>query len=674
MAAVALNPEGEPCDHIDELCPSVEHWWMHRVIAFSVLDCLPLEEQLRAVFFLSAFFRSQIQVGEANSSGWCWLFHNLCAHRNLWAPPAVEQQALLAGDRGSWRALFHDLWPLRHRFVKEAAEGNATVEAERATFRLASYCRFRAALEPGKGATFATARANGPSVALPLHQRVALLRQAQPALSKKEAVQQVTASYRKEQERQQQHHAQPSDGEEEPGTSAFTASVLSVQAGVGGSVLTVSPGCGLRSFGFGHVFDGNAGQAEVYESCGLRLVTDLVNGVNGALILYGQTGSGKTYTMFGPADGGDAEKGIAQRIADVILEAGDVRRKKGFTVNLSLTYAEIFGNEVHDLLGDVRQDCPTVTQHLLSGGLEIGIKDRDELLAALAHGASRKRCAKTAMNEQSTRAHTILVFRLQQQRPGVTVGEPPVTSLLFLADLGGSERVTKSHANEDAKSAGTAPWSEYYHSRRRLTETNHINQGLLSLKRCIRALDERQRRGEDGRKLPIPFRDSRLTSILEPALGGLARTAVIVCCSPESQHAEETVQTLRFGEQCSQIEHVDKAKADPSSAIAKALRQIDDEVAEVEHLIREKERWEWQENLRVDVVDANDMATGRVNPTEEMELGGFGAVEFLPVDSSVTDQREVEHKVWGQKLVGAEVERELLEVLLERRRRLLGES
>jgi len=274
------------------------------------------------------------------------------------------------------------------------------------------------------------------------------------------------------------------------------------------------------------------------------------------------------------------------------------------------------------------------------------------------------------MNERSTRAHTLLVFRLVQSLLGSR--EPPVSSQLFLADLGGSERVTKSRANEGAKTAGYAPWDEYYESRRRLTETNYINQGLFALKRCIQALNERQLTITKKVQPIVPFRDSRLTAVLEPALGGLARTAILVCCSPESLHAEETVQSLRFGELCGRIEHVRAARSDHSTDVIRALEQIDDEVAEIQRLIREKERWEWRQTVRTDVVDASTAATARLNTNEEMELGGLGAVEILP-DSSV-EHREVEHRVWGQVLVGAEAEHVQLEALLDQRRQLLGEA
>lgn len=172
----------------------------------------------------------------------------------------------------------------------------------------------------------------------------------------------------------------------------------------------------------------------------------------------------------------------------------------------------------------------------------------------------------------------------------------------------------------------------------------------------------------------IPYRDSKLTEVLEPALSGLAaRTAVIICCSSDKENAEETVQSLRFGEMCRLVEHEQTDTMDISGALADALGRINDEIEEVEKLIRQKERWEWRETVRTDIVDANDEATTRV-VGEEMELGGLGAVEILPADEALTDRRTVEHRVWGEMLVGAEEEHERMEALLLSRRQLLGEN
>jgi hypothetical protein len=251
-------------------------------------------------------------------------------------------------------------------------------------------------------------------------------------------------------------------------------------------------------------------------------------------------------------------------------------------------------------------------------------------------------------------------------------------------DLGGSERVSKSKANENVKAPGgvnvgdeevsRVTWQDYYKSRERITETNNINKGLLALKRCVQALDERQKRAEQGRPLVrVPYADSKLTMLLQPALSGEANTSIVVCASQEDRHAEETVQSLRFGEMCSCVEQ-DRAEAngnDVGSALSEALTQIDTQIAEVEKDIRAKEKWEWRKTIRTDIIDEMDTGAAVVNRSEIMELGGAGAVE-IAADDGASKKRTVDHEVWSQVLVGAEAENARREELLKTRQLLLG--
>lgn len=633
-----------------------------------VISCLPVEEQLKCVYRLSCIARDSFACLDLSNHGsplWRMFVQSLCSQRNLWVPEIVRGGTALVGAGDSWRELFEDLWPLRNRFSVTGTMGTEAA-AKTSKLRITTFCRFRPTCERRAAVQLAASRSAVTGVTLPLHQRVALLRRSHPELSQKEAVSQVIAVHRAQREQQLTAEC---IGEVGHG-GGMRSSVVSVQSGAKGSVLAVSPGCGLRGFEFGHVFDGGARQDEVYDQCGLKLVMDLANGVNGALIMYGQTGAGKTHTMFGPPDAAQDQRGLAARITEAVVAAAAERRTLGLDVQMRLSYVEVFGNQVTDLLTRaLASNEPSEARRVLNGNMERVVESAADIERALADGNERKRCAETAMNNRSTRAHTLLVFRLQQRQFGSV--EPPISSQLILADLGGSERVRKSGANEGAKSAGFGTWTEYYESRQRITETNNINQGLLALKRCIQALDERQR---TGRAIPVPYRDSRLTELLEPALGGLARTSIVVCCNSEATHAEETVQTLRFGEMCSAIEHVRAHRADATAGVALALQQLDEQIADVERRIREKERWEWRDIVRTDIVDANDESTVRVNEAEEMELGGLGAVEILPDDGTNVDRREVQHTVRGEVLVGAEAEREELEALLDRRRQLLGEA
>merc|ERR1712232_819993 len=183
---------------------------------------------------------------------------------------------------------------------------------------------------------------------------------------------------------------------------------------------------------------------------------NLLNGQSGALIVYGQTGSGKTHTMFGPPHCAD---GLIPRVAEDILAAVEARRAAGFKVKLGVSFVEVFGNDLSNLLGkDSKAVCKNLGQaqrmahkYVLDGKCEEPVKNQKDFEDILKRGEASKRKASTEMNERSTRAHTLVILRLQQKAPGQT---KIVESRLSLVDLGGSERVSKSKAHESIRCAG----------------------------------------------------------------------------------------------------------------------------------------------------------------------------------------------------------------------------
>lgn len=665
--------------------PAARPWLLYGVYSF-----LSWGERVRVAPCISRSFRGFLKLEDGHGRSWQWMCECLQREALLHLPLTEEDAQMYAGGDGNWQALFKELWNLRRRFVRKAGETDA--EGGGDSFSLAVSCRMRPPRpvkeqeEDGKEAE--APKSVAVAVTLPLHQRMSMLRQQRPELSHKEAMKTILD---REREKKTGEAATGGEGDAAAEDDGFTASVLSLTPGPTGSVLTVSPGIGIRSWDFDHVFCEGSTQRQSYQRAGLRLAMDFLNGVSGSLIVYGQTGSGKTHTMFGPpgmcdvhADpSGSSQAGLVPRIANEVLAGMEVRRRAGLEVSLRASFVEIFGQDVSDLLGKEIGATRAINQRMahrfvLDGQCEEPVNDRETFASLLARGEEKKRKASTAMNERSSRAHTMVILRLRQELPGQ---EGHVESRLFLVDLGGSERVNKSKANEDVRGraltcggreVARASWAEYYKSRERITETTNINKGLLTLKRCIQALNVRQQCAQEGRPLPrVPYADSKLTMLLEPALGGDARTAIVVCCSKEDAHAEETVQSLRFGEMCSTVAHERKDQAQVNSAVTDALTQIDTEIREVEELIRKKERWETREHKRVDVVDEMDNGTTVCNKDEEMELGLKGAVEFKADDGKSTKQ-QVEITVRGQVLVGAEAENARRDELLKRREKLVA--
>jgi len=610
------------------------------------------------------------------------LCEQLCAEALLLFPFCNADARQLAGGSGNWRALFLELWPLRHRFGKFSDDLVTSISSSEC-FRLSAHCRVKPVAHQKQSSDVPVHHSAVSVNLMPLHQRLGLLRQSQPELTHKQAMESLLA--KDSNDSNSQNSDSPSTG--------FLASVLSVSPGRVGSVLTVSPGIGIRNWEFDNVFPEDSRQHDIYKECGLRLAVDLLNGSSGALIVYGQTGSGKTHTMFGPA-ASEADPvqatdvGLVPRIAYEILQGMESRRASGFDVSLGASYVEVFGNDVNNLLGGAIGVNRAANQrmghrYILNGQCEVPVCSREVFDELLAQGEESKRLASTQMNERSSRAHTILILRLRQKAPGQ---EAFAESTVSLVDLGGSERVSKSKAGENIRNPGAlrigdeevckVSWQEYYHGRERITETNYINKGLLSLKRCIQALIERQRRAQTGgQSLRVPYMDNKLTMLLEPVLSGGTRTTLIVCCRAEDQHAEETVQSLRFGEMCSYVQQ-DRSSGvvpDANNAVSQALKAIEAELRDVEAEIRQKERWEWRAQTRTHVVNEMDAGGTVVHANEVMELGGAGAVEIQD-DEGTSHKHEIAHQVWGQVLVGAEVENARREELLKRRQRLLGES
>lgn len=689
---------------------SGEHKWLGKLftrvsdmewMTYRVLSFLPVSQSVVALFICRASYDG-FKPRRTKGPFWRHMCETLCAQSLLFLP-SDDASLILVARGGQFKTLFEELWPARSRFVA-IADSAPTNSIER--FRVQTFCRMRPEA-PVKldGFLAADLLVQSAPVQLPLSQRAALLRKKNPSLTHAAALKLLlnkqcgagsplpeddyvlpgsseemgpeTAAVMGEAKLDCLHESSSRDS----GTM-FSASVLSVSPGPKGSVLTMSPGIGLRSWSFDRVFGASSTQRELYEQCGLRLATNLMNGQSGALIAYGQTGSGKTHTMFGASGSTD---GLVHRITDDVLQNVARRRCMGFEALLGTSMVEVFGNDVSNLLGgeiggNRGENQRMGHRYILGGHCEEAVEDRETFARLLARGEERKRSAKTEMNERSTRAHTVVILRFRQR---LSSEADYVESTLTLVDLGGAERLNKSKANEDIRAPGAInvgndevsriSWEEYYRRRERVSETNHINKGLLTLKRCVQALNERQQCVSSGKPIPrIPFHDSKLTMLLQPALCGEACTSLIVCCAPEDKHAEESVQTLRFGEMCSAVEHErSNAVRDVNAEVTKALTQLDDEIKDLESQILKKERWEWKMTVRQDFINEMNTAGAVCHYNETMELGGAGAVE-IRADDGVSTKLKVEHKVWSQVAVGAEAENARRDELLATRQRLLG--
>lgn len=408
-----------------------------------------------------------------------------------------------------------------------------------------------------------------------------------------------------------------------------------------GRVVVVAPDIGLREFRFDGVFSEQSQQHSLYDECIRHHVHDLFNGFNATALVYGQTGSGKSFTMFGSdeesifncqANG----KGIIPRACEDVISIANTRQKRfGIDYLIYVSYVEVFGDFVSDLLkmGErVGHSMVSSHRYVLSGAAETMVESMEDIYELLKAGENQKRRAATAMNDRSTRAHSIFILRLEQINPQNGVKR---SSKLFMADLGGSEQVKKSKIEAGSLRVGADEnFSAGFEMADRMREAVNINLGLLALKKCIEALN--------NQSPYIPYQDSKLTMLLSDGLGGNSKTSVIICSRMESAHISESVATLRFGERCSLIE---KEARNNASMLANVLAKIDREIHQLEETIRAKERWVEQKEKRQDELAEEG--------TLESALGG---VEIHIVT----------------KLTGAEEERKELEALLKKRAKYAG--
>jgi len=310
-------------------------------------------------------------------------------------------------------------------------------------------------------------------------------------------------------------------------------------------------GAGVKPFYFNSVFDGPCTQEKVYNVAAKESINAVLNGLNACLLCYGQTGAGKTHTFFGP-DGaldeeminiGTAEEeptclsltapksaGFVIRACVDALAAATKMHRRGVNISISCQYVEIFEEVVTDLLtGNVVQVKRETGE--LVGAYEATLGDINAVLDVLRLGQARKKFAKTAMNERSSRSHTALVLLVSQVQ-----GEKLIKSQLQLVDLAGSERIKKSLA-----------------TGQRQREAIGINSSLLVLGKVISSLVE-------GKK-HVPYLESKLTTLLRGAFGGNSKTSLVIAARSDDENGDETLQSLRFGERCKFVSNVSVAMA-----------------------------------------------------------------------------------------------------------------
>uniref|UniRef100_A0A3Q3LI65 Kinesin family member 4 n=1 Tax=Mastacembelus armatus TaxID=205130 RepID=A0A3Q3LI65_9TELE len=311
-----------------------------------------------------------------------------------------------------------------------------------------------------------------------------------------------------------------------------------------------------KAFTYDYVFDPTAEQEEVFNTAVSPLLCGLFKGYHATVLAYGQTGSGKTFSMGGTytsAQENDPSVGVIPRVIRRIFE--ERKKRTDCEFYLSVSYLEIYNEDILDLLC-TSKDKPTISirEDPKDGIKIVGLTEKqvfsaDEMVGCLELGNSARTVGSTAMNAASSRSHAIFTVTLEQRKTIDKIDS--VVSKLHLVDLAGSERQKKTKAEGD-----------------RLKEGISINRGLLSLGNVISALGD-----ESKKNAFVPYRDSKLTRLLQDSLGGNSHTLMIACVSPADSNMEETINTLRYADRARKIKNKPIVNIDPRAAEMSRLKQ-----------------------------------------------------------------------------------------------------
>ncbi|KAJ7235471.1 putative kinesin-1 [Mycena haematopus] len=299
-------------------------------------------------------------------------------------------------------------------------------------------------------------------------------------------------------------------------------------------------------FTFDRVFPMATKQTEVFDYGVKDIVKDVLDGYNGTVFAYGQTGSGKTFTMMGDIESDDY-RGIIPRITEQIFQS-IVESDAHLEYLVKVSYMEIYLEKIRDLLAP-QNDNLQVHEEKTKGVYIKGLSDyyvssAREVYEIMRTGGNARVVSHTNMNAESSRSHSIFLISINQRN---TETGAQKTGNLYLVDLAGSEKVGKTGA-----------------SGQTLEEAKKINKSLSALGMVINALT-------DSKIKYIPYRDSKLTRILQESLGGNSRTTLIINCSPSSYNETETISTLRFGIRAKSIKNSARVNAELSPLELKGL-------------------------------------------------------------------------------------------------------
>jgi len=322
----------------------------------------------------------------------------------------------------------------------------------------------------------------------------------------------------------------------------------------------------VKDFTFDAVYGENTIQSQFYDETGYAIVENVMDGYNGTVFAYGQTGTGKTFTMVGP----DAQEnqellGVIPRTFIHIFDKINVKSQKKYLVRAS--YLEIYNEEIRDLLSKTPKAKLELKDHP-DGGVFVRdlsnliVKGVGDLKQVMDVGQRNRSVASTLMNNESSRSHSIFTITIETAETSTVDDKEHIrVGKMNMVDLAGSERQSKTGASGDT-----------------LKEATKINMSLSALGNVISAL-------VDAKTTFIPYRDSKLTRLLQDSLGGNTKTVMCACIGPVDYNYDETLSTLRYAYRAKSIKNKPRINEDPKDAM---IREFQDEIARLKNKLSTK--------------------------------------------------------------------------------------
>eukprot|EP01138_Halocafeteria_seosinensis_P008609 gb/GECG01008799.1/.p1 GENE.gb/GECG01008799.1/~~gb/GECG01008799.1/.p1 ORF type:complete len:1278 (+),score=260.28 gb/GECG01008799.1/:1-3834(+) len=444
-----------------------------------------------------------------------------------------------------------------------------------------------------------------------------------------------------------------------------------------------------RRYAFDRVFNQDTTQGYLFDSCVVPIIDEVLQGYSCTVFAYGQTGTGKTYTMEGDYSRSTSESmsenaGIIPRAVNRIFNYLRNEHSDSDEYSVRMSFLELYNEQLTDLLSADEDDLPIDAEWYAKGGKQYdvrkmakaGIKPQaksklhivddgrrgvtvqnleemlvhseEEVFSHVKKGFEKRQVAQTKCNDFSSRSHAIFTLTIHSKETTEDGEEIMKVGKLNLVDLAGSECIGRSGAKGKQRQ-----------------EASVINRSLLTLGRVISALVEKQPH--------VPYRDSKLTRLLQDSLGGHTKTCIIATMSPASSCVEETLSTLDYAWRAKQIKNIPTANAKMTKH--KMLKEFTSEIDQLQRMLqasREKDGVYLPQDMYDELTAAKKAAELRVTELEDLKMAQTEEIEELrqslkDFEEKLEESREAHHKTKNQLHQATSVLNETTENLLNRR-------